>query len=111
MSSKTEQQRIILITGANKGIGFEVVKKLVQKRSSNSNDVILLSSRDLKRGQEALLQLGSPLNVHFLQIDTSSKESITHANNEIKRRYGGQLDVIINNAGIAPKDDSVQAAQ
>jgi len=111
MSSTTEQQRIILVTGANKGIGFEVVKKLVQQPSSNSNDVILLGSRDLKRGQDALQQLGSSPNVHLLQLDTSSKESIVRATNEIKEKYGGQLDVIINNAGIALKDDTAQAAR
>jgi carbonyl reductase 1 len=111
MSLKTGLQRIILITGANKGIGFEIVKKLVQQPLSNTNNVILLGSRDLKRGQEALRQLGSPLNVHLLQVDTSSKESITHAFNEINQKYSGQLDVIINNAGISPKDDSAQAAR
>jgi len=50
MLSTTEQKRVILITGANKGIGFEIVKKLVQQPSSNNNDVIILGSRDLKRG-------------------------------------------------------------
>jgi carbonyl reductase 1 len=111
MSSATKQQRIILVTGANKGIGFEVVKKLTQKSTLNSNDVILLGSRDLKRGQDALQQLGSPSNVHLLQLDTSSKESIARATDEIKQKYGGQLDVIINNAGIARTDDTIQSAR
>jgi len=65
----------------------------------------------LKRGQDALTQLDSPLNVHVLQLDTSSKESINHATNEIKQKYNGLLDVIINNAGIIPKDKTVQAAR
>lgn len=108
--SSTEQQRVILVTGANKGIGFEVVKKLVQQPSSENKDIILLGSRDLTRGQDALTRLGSPSNVHLLQLDTSSNESIAHATNEIKQKYGGQLDVIINNAGIAPKDETIQAA-
>jgi carbonyl reductase 1 len=49
--------------------------------------------------------------VQLLQIDTSSKESITHAANEIKQNYNGQLDVVINNAAITLTDDSVQSAQ
>jgi carbonyl reductase 1 len=109
--SATEQQRVILVTGANKGIGFELVKKLVQQSSIKSNDIILLGSRDLKRGQDALTQLGSPSNVHLFQLDTSSKESINRVTNEIKQTYGGLLDVIINNAAIIPKDKTVQAAR
>ncbi|CAF1252629.1 unnamed protein product [Didymodactylos carnosus] len=104
--SSTEQQRVILVTGANKGIGFEVVKQLVQQPLIKSNDIILLGSRDAKRGQDALAQLDSPSNVHLLQLDTSSDESIAHATDEIKQKYGGQLDIIINNAGIVPKDKS-----
>ncbi|CAF4157979.1 unnamed protein product, partial [Adineta steineri] len=111
MASTNQQQRIILITGANKGIGFEVVKKLIEKPSSNSKDIILLGSRDVKRGEDALKQLGSPPNVHLLQLDTSSKESIATATNEIKQKYGGHLDVIINNAGIVPRDNTIQAAR
>ncbi|CAF1096953.1 unnamed protein product [Adineta steineri] len=111
MSSITEQQRLILVTGANKGIGFEVVKKFIQQSSSNNNNVILLGSRDLKRGQDALQQLGSSSNVHVLELDTSSKESIIRATNEIKQKYGGQLDVIINNAGILPKDNTIESTR
>ncbi|CAF0839528.1 unnamed protein product [Adineta steineri] len=51
------KQRVILVTGANKGIGFEVIKKLLEESSASSNNLILLGSRDLKRGQDALLQL------------------------------------------------------
>jgi carbonyl reductase 1 len=88
-----------------------VVKKLVQQPSDNSNDIILLGSRDLKRGEDALKQLGSPSNVHLLQLDTSSEESIARATNEIKQKYGGYLDVVINNAGITPRDKTIQAAR
>jgi carbonyl reductase 1 len=111
MTSATKQQRLILVTGANKGIGFEVVKKLLQQSASNNNDIILLGSRDLKRGQDALQQLDSPSNVHVLQLDTSSKESITAATNEIKQKYGGHSDIIVNNAAIGPRDDTIQAAR
>ena len=105
------KQRIILVTGANKGIGFEVVKKLAKNSSTIDDDVILLGSRDLTRGQDAIKQLGSPPNVHLFQLDSSSKESIARATNEIKQKFGGQLDVIINNAGIAKQGSSIEDAR
>jgi NAD(P)-dependent dehydrogenase (short-subunit alcohol dehydrogenase family) len=108
MSSTKQQQRVILITGGNKGIGFEVIKKLLADKSTSNNNLILLGSRDLKRGQDALVELGSPSNVHLLQLDTSSAESIAHATDEIKQKYGGQLDVLINNAAIANRQDTVE---
>ena len=108
--SSTKQQRTILITGANKGLGFEVVKKLL-KDASSSNDRILLGSRDVKRGEEAIRKLGSPSNVHLLQLDTSSPDSITHAINEIKQKHGGQLDILINNAGIGKQGDTAEVAR
>lgn len=108
--SSAKQQRVILVTGANKGIGFYVVKKLLNE-SSSDNTIILLGSRDLQRGQDALEQLGSPSNVHLLQLDMSSKESINQAINEIKDKYDGQLDIVINNAGVLYKELTVEAAQ
>ncbi|CAF1188484.1 unnamed protein product [Rotaria sp. Silwood1] len=106
----TKYQRVILVTGANKGIGFHVVKKILNE-SSSYNNVILLGSRDLKRGQDALEQLGSPSNVHLLQLDMLSIENINEAVNEIKEKYGGQLDIVINNAGILLNDLTVDAAR
>lgn len=104
-------KRVILITGANKGIGFEVVKKLISNPSTSTNDVILLGSRDLQRGENALKSLGSPSNVHLLQIDTSSSESINKAKKEIHEKYNGHLDILVNNAGIAEPVTSIEVAR
>ena len=102
------QQRVILVTGANKGIGFEVVKKLIKQL----NDcLILLGSRDLQRGQEAITKLGSPSNVRLLQLDTSSVDSIARATDEIKQKYGGKLDILINNAGISKLERTAAVAR
>ena len=92
--SSTEQQRVILVTGANRGIGFLVVKKLVEASSSNST-VILLGCRDLQRGQDAFIQLNCPSNVHVLQLNTSSRESIIRAIDEIKQKYGCLTRIIM----------------
>lgn len=104
------QTRVILVTGANKGIGFELVKKFVNESSTNNN-TILLGSRDLERGQNAFVRLNSPSNVHVLQLDASSEDSIVHAANEIKQKYGGQLDVLVNNAAILNQEVTVEAAR
>ncbi|CAF0969091.1 unnamed protein product [Didymodactylos carnosus] len=97
-------ERVILVTGANKGIGFELVKKLV-----GSKDTVVLACRDLNRGQEALKQLGNQMNVHLIQLDTSSPQSIQEATEQIKKKFG-HLDVLVNNAGIAKHEKSLQAA-
>ena len=110
MSSK-KQQRVILVTGANRGLGYEVIKKLVKENSGFNNDLILLGTRDLKRGQEAIVKLGSPSNVHAIQLDTSSPESIARATDEIKQKYGGQLDILINNAGMGKAGMTVDVAR
>lgn len=102
MSSK----RLFLVTGANKGIGYEVVKKLSAKQP---NDLILLGSRDQKRGEEAIVRLGSPSNVKLIILDTSSKSSIEHAKQEIQKKYGGYIDVLINNAAIAVNENGIEA--
>jgi NAD(P)-dependent dehydrogenase (short-subunit alcohol dehydrogenase family) len=108
--SSTEQRRLILVTGANRGIGFLVVKKLAEESSYNSA-IILLGCRDFKRGEDALIQLNSPSNVHVLQLDTSSRESIIRAVDEIKQKYGAQLDIVINNAAISTTEITVSAAR
>jgi NAD(P)-dependent dehydrogenase (short-subunit alcohol dehydrogenase family) len=107
MSSQQQQhQRVFLVSGANKGIGFEVVKKL---SANHPTDLILLGSRDQKRGEEALSQLDSPSNVKVLVLDTSSTESIEQAKQEIQNKYGGHLDVLINNAAIAIYESGLKA--
>jgi carbonyl reductase 1 len=107
-SQQVSQRRVFLITGANKGIGFEVVKKL---SANHPTDLILLGSRDQKRGEEALTQLGSPSNVKVLILDASSKESIEQAKQEIQNKHGGYLDVLINNAGIAKTEIGLKTLQ
>ncbi|MFD2147304.1 SDR family oxidoreductase [Mucilaginibacter antarcticus] len=82
----------VLITGANKSIGLETAKQLLQQ-----GYFVYLGSRDKANGEEAVAQLKAEglNNVQLLQIDVSNPESVALAATQIK-----ELDVLINNAGI-----------
>lgn len=90
------RQKTALITGANKGIGFETAKQLLQLGYS-----VFIGSRDLKRGLKAvdiLKELGYK-DVDVLQIDVTNLFSVQRARKELESKVS-QLDVLINNAGI-----------
>ncbi|MDQ0782012.1 SDR family oxidoreductase [Chryseobacterium sp. W4I1] len=85
-----------LVTGANKSIGFEVVKQLVQK-----GIYVYLGSRNLQNGVEAIDQLKAEglNNVEAIQLDITDDESVKNARLEIGKKTK-VLDILINNAGI-----------
>jgi NAD(P)-dependent dehydrogenase (short-subunit alcohol dehydrogenase family) len=91
----TDNHRLALVTGANKGIGFEVARQLA------SQDIhVLLGSRDEDRGKKAVEQLVSQnLPVSFIQIDVTDQASIDAAVAEITNKHG-RLDILINNSGV-----------
>lgn len=92
--------KVILVTGANKGIGFEIVWQLA-KLGHN----VLLATRDEIRGQEALSLLQKEnLTAHVIQLDITDEASITTAVGKVKEQFG-KLDVLINNAAILLKED------
>jgi len=85
-----------LVTGANKSIGFEAVKQLVQK-----GIYVYLGSRNLQNGVEAIDQLKAEglNNVEAIQLDITDDESVKNARLEIGKKTK-VLDILINNAGI-----------
>lgn len=87
----------ILITGANKGIGFETVRQLLQK-----GYYVYLGSRNSERGKEAVEKLNAAgfSDVELVVLDVSDPESIKAARAEIGAKTK-VLDVLINNAGIS----------
>ncbi|KOM37137.1 hypothetical protein LR48_Vigan03g051800 [Vigna angularis] len=89
--------RYAVVTGANKGIGFETVKQLA------SNGVkVVLTARDENRGQEAIGKLkdyGLSDLVTFHQLDVTHSASI-HSLVEFVKTQFGKLDILVNNAGI-----------
>ena len=86
--------RIALITGANRGIGFEVCRQLAR-----AGFVVLLSARDARKARAAARSLSSVGRVDSLVLDVADENSIVTAASEVANRYH-QLNVLINNAGI-----------
>ena len=89
--------RIALVTGANKGIGREIVVQLAQRGMT-----VLLGARDKKRREDAVasLRAGGLDDVHPLALDVTDAASAAEAAAQIDREYG-RLDVLVNNAGIS----------
>lgn len=99
MTSKTN----VFITGANAGIGLEVVKALL---TSQTPYHIFLGSRSIEKAEDACaaLQKQSPNNaskITVVQIDISSDVSISSAFEKVKSEVD-HIDVLVNNAGIYP---------
>uniref|UniRef100_A0A0E9WIX1 Carbonyl reductase 1 n=1 Tax=Anguilla anguilla TaxID=7936 RepID=A0A0E9WIX1_ANGAN len=91
--------KVALVTGSNKGIGFAVVRALCKEFPGD----VYLSARDVDRGTAAVENLKTEgLNPFFHQLDISDPASVRHARDFFKEKYGG-LDVLVNNAGIAFK--------
>ncbi|MEW9674436.1 SDR family oxidoreductase [Ammoniphilus sp. 3BR4] len=87
--------KVALVTGGNRGIGYELVKQLALKGFK-----VILASRDPEKGHKAIQKLReSNLDVSFVSIDVDNHESIRQASTTVNERYG-RLDVLINNAGV-----------
>jgi len=89
--------KTVLITGANKGIGFETAKQMAQL-----GYFVYLGSRDKTKGLAALNKLKDSgiSNVEMIEIDVTNINSIIKAKQNLEARIEA-LDVLINNAGIA----------
>ncbi|EIV96117.1 SDR family NAD(P)-dependent oxidoreductase [Frankia sp. QA3] len=79
-----------LITGANKGLGFETARRLTE-----AGHTVYVGARDARRGREAAERLGA----RFVQLDVTDEDSVEAAA-EAVRAEAGRLDVLVNNAGI-----------
>ena len=99
-------QRVILVTGANKGIGFEAVRLLSEQLPQAT---ILLGTRSAANAEAALVKLrqanpsSSYGNIHPLVIDVTDKATIVSAAQHVKAKHG-HLDVLVNNAGVSNVD-------
>ena len=89
------EKRVALVTGANRGIGFEIARQLAQKKIK-----VLVGARDLEKGIEAaetLTKMG--IDVQPVQLEVNQARSIEATVGKISDEIG-RLDILINNAGI-----------
>src|SRR4029450_769935 len=99
------QQRIALVTGANKGIGFEVARQLARR-----NFRVFISARNTEAGEAARRKRNKEGEkedygeIAFIKIDVSKPDSIRRAAEEFSRK-SDRLDALVNNAGILLDDD------
>ena len=102
------QKTSVLITGGNKGLGFEAARRLGERGWT-----IFLGSRDPGRGQAAADKLAAGgADVVMVPLDVTSDESVAGAV-RLVRKHTDRLDVLINNAGapgnvVAPADATVE---
>jgi NAD(P)-dependent dehydrogenase (short-subunit alcohol dehydrogenase family) len=88
-------KRIALVTGANKGIGFEIARQLAQ-----AGIHVIIGARDDGRCRAAVDTLASQgLAVESLRLDVTDAASIIAAAAKIKHEHG-RLDILVNNAGV-----------
>lgn len=96
-----EASRIAVVTGANRGIGFEVCRQLAQAGAT-----VILTARNESRGVAArniLVQEGLIVDFHTLAVTQFG--SISRLVQYVGDKYG-KLDILINNAGILPDEDT-----
>jgi NAD(P)-dependent dehydrogenase (short-subunit alcohol dehydrogenase family) len=86
---------VTLITGANKGLGHETARRLIEL-----GHTVYIGSRDIERGEAAASELGA----RFVQLDVTDDASAESALREIGEQEG-HLDVLVNNAGISTTGD------
>lgn len=92
----TDNEEVLtLITGADKGVGFETAKELGQKGQH-----ISLGSRNIERGEKAVKKLTDlGVKADLIQLDVTDQDSIKKAADKIQAEYD-RLNVLINNAGM-----------
>jgi NAD(P)-dependent dehydrogenase (short-subunit alcohol dehydrogenase family) len=91
-----KERKIALVTGGNRGLGYETCRQLAQLGLT-----VLLCARDLSKGKSAAYQLNEKqaLNVVSYQLDVSDENSISNIAKEVDQRFR-RLDVLVNNAAI-----------
>lgn len=88
-------KKIALVTGANKGIGFETAQQLAK-----AGVHVIAAARNAEKGKAAVAKLNAQgLDVTFLQLDVNKQSDIDAAYQYIQEKFG-KLDILVNNAGI-----------
>jgi NAD(P)-dependent dehydrogenase (short-subunit alcohol dehydrogenase family) len=100
MSAITSRHTLVLVSGANQGLGYEIVKKLAAEQADYH---ILLGSRNFEKGKKAagsITNVANGTSVEPIELDIDSDDSLAKAATYVAEKYG-RLDVLFNNAGIS----------
>jgi NAD(P)-dependent dehydrogenase (short-subunit alcohol dehydrogenase family) len=92
----TENGRVALVSGGNRGIGLEICRQLAERGIA-----VILGSRDEEGGREAAESL--PGNIVAHQLDVADEESVDRLASFVEDEFG-RLDILVNNAGISNDD-------
>ena len=96
-----QNQRIAIVTGANRGIGLEICRQL-----SREGIYVILTSRDETKGQAAREELAADgLEVGTHLLDVTDPASVRRLADFVRLEHGG-LDILVNNAGIGIDDQA-----
>jgi carbonyl reductase 1 len=97
-------ERVAIVTGANKGIGFAIAKELCRQ----FDGTVYVAARDEARGKAAVAELEKlGLKPAFHVLDIDSLDSIKAFRQYLESTHGG-IDVLVNNAAIAYKHDATE---
>ncbi len=100
MTAQNHKGKIALITGANKGIGYELARQL-----GNEGITVLIAARNAELGEAAAEKLKADgTDAYFIELDVTKPETIAKAAETVRTRYG-RLDILVNNAGVVDKAD------
>jgi NAD(P)-dependent dehydrogenase (short-subunit alcohol dehydrogenase family) len=92
---------IIIVTGGNRGIGFEICRQLAGRGAQ-----VVLTARKPEAGEQAIKKLAAQdLSARFHPLNVTGSESVAAVSDFLERTFG-RLDVLINNAGIIADDEA-----
>lgn len=91
------QDKVVVITGANRGIGFEAATIFAQHKAT-----VIIACRDIEKGQQAVEKLrgkNPSASIQLMKLDLASLKSIKDFVQEFTHKYS-RIDILVNNAGV-----------
>lgn len=104
-----QQGKVVLITGANRGLGFEIALQFARKKAT-----LILGCRSVKKGEEALRRIKKesvqPVDAHVFALDLTDLNSVQHFAQEVKAKFT-RLDILIHNAAVVSLPEKINTPQ